>query len=677
MLIVKVLKISLLLTFCFLAIFVARQIFLSSGLVSSQTELAADLISNFLSSLGAVLDLLRFIISLLALYGTFAFLVSLVALGFLSEKSDARRVRLVTVFAFLLTVLTVLVWVSVYYPLTVAGFLKVSPLASLNVAIALVVLLAMSCAIALVKLFKHKQLFYACFSCAILALLISVNLFPFIKSSPLKGVTNVAIAGEKMQPNIVIIGIDALRPDHMGFNGYKHDLTPNLDKFLADSLYFEQAFTPIARTYTAWFSLLSGRPPKETGIRYNLQKFEEEQLAGNELQFILSEAGYYTIYGMDERRFNNIDERYGFDEDVGPEIGAADFLLFHAGELPLVALVSNLPMAKYLFPFIYSNRGIHGTYMPETFTREVLQTVASAPKKPLFLALHLTLPHWPYLSREFAPLPFLEFDPDSQFHYSYQHTLHKADQQFQNIIDGLGELGVTENALIFVMSDHGESFMLESDALSGGVAGLEFPTEAHGHGTNVLGEEQYNILLAVKDTSSEDSPAYRSNQLVSLLDIAPTITGKLGLTEAEARFEGKSVFDVASCVDCEDRRVFLESSVSTNAMFEDDLDMVQVLEEGIGFYKVDDDGLAVVRDEVSQMLALKQRAVITPEHIVAHFPGLDDDFMVVNRGTDTWWPSSQYGGGSPEEIFNLMKDLCIFYRGDAGFDRQRLCDGAY
>lgn len=676
MLITKVFKVSLLLTFCFLAMFVVRQIFLSSDLVASQTELASDLISDFLSSPGAVFDLVRFIFSLLLLYGIFAFLVALIALGFLSEESDARRVRIVTVFSFLLAVLTVLIWVSIYYPMTAAGFLKVSPLASLNVGIGLVVLLVIGCAIALVKLLASKQWFPAFFGCTTLALLVSLNVAPFMKVFPPKGVPAL-ISGEEMPPNIIIIGIDALRPDHMGFRGYKHDLTPNLDRFLAGSLYFEQAFTPIARTYTSWFSLLSGRSPTETGIRYNLQKFHKDQLTGDELQFILADAGYHTLYGIDERRFNNIDERYGFDEDIGPEIGAADFLLFHAGDLPLVALVSNLPMTKYLFPFIYSNRGIHGTYMPETFTREVLQTVASAPEKPLFLALHLTLPHWPFLFREFDPLPFIEYDPNNQFHYSYQHTLHKVDQQFQNIMDGLGDMGITENALIIVMSDHGEGFMLEADALSGGVAGLEFPTQAHGHGTNVLNEVQYNVLLAVKDTRSTNTSGYRSKRMVSLLDIAPTITDRLGLTKKEFRFEGKSLFDVVSCAECKDRRIFLESSVSTNAMFEDDLDMAQVLEEGIGFYKVDDDGLAIVRDEVSEMLALKQRAVVTPEHIVAHFPGLDNDFLIVNRITNTWWPSSQYGGDAPKEVVNLMKELCIHYRGDTGFDRKGLCDGAY
>ena len=671
----RVFKTSCLLTLLFFAIFVIRQVFLSTGLIASQTELAADLISEFFSSTGAVLDLARFIFSLLFLYGLFAFLVALIALGLLPKNPDRRRIRTITLLSFLLAVLTVLVWVSVYFPVTAASFLKVSPLASTSIGTGLTALLTVFCFVGLVKLFRLKHYRFATFGCLVICSLTLVNLMPFLGAQLSSSVAN-AYAGEREKPNVIIIGIDALRPDHMGINGYKHDLTPNLDRFLEESLYFEQAFTPIARTYTAWFSLLSGRAPISTGIRYNLQRFEESQLTGNELQFILKNEGYHTIYGMDERRFNNIDERYGFDETIGPAIGAADFLLFHASELPLVALVSNTPMGKYLFPFIYSNRGVHGTYMPETFTREVLEAASSAPEKPLFLALHLTLPHWPFLFRDFEPLPFVEYDPENHFHYSYQLTLNKVDQQFQNIMDGLTDQGLTRNALIFVISDHGEGFMLEADALKGGVAGLEFPTEAHGHGTNVLDEEQFHILMAVKDTAAEGFEAKRIDQLTSLVDIAPTVADRLKLVEADSHFEGESLFRVASCPDCKERYVFMESSVATNAMFEEDLDMVQVLQQGIGFYKVDEDGLAIVRDEVSELLVLKQRAIITKKHIVAHFPGLDEDFLIVNRQTDTWWPSTKYGGDSPEEIVDLMKKLCAYYRNDTGFDRKNLCAGA-
>ena len=50
--------------------------------------------------------------------------------------------------------------------------------------------------------------------------------------------------------------------------------------------------------------------------------------------------GYQTIYATDEVRFANIDQSFGFDQLITPPIGAADFLLGKAGDLPLVNLVS-------------------------------------------------------------------------------------------------------------------------------------------------------------------------------------------------------------------------------------------------------------------------------------------------------------------------------------------------
>lgn len=669
----SVFRLSLILTSVFLVLFLVRQIGLSSGIIAKQTELASDLITDFLSSPGAVFDLLYFLVALVLLHLAFALVVAICASTFLSDESRGKTIRSVTVLMFMALVLTVLIWIAIYFPLTMAGFLKFSPLATESVAIGLSILVAVIFAAGLLKcLFKRHYKMSVAGASFVIVVLVSLTQYYF---QPNANEANVEPGTREGKPNIVIIGVDALRPDHLGINGFRHDLTPRMDAFIGSSLDFKDAFTPIARTYTAWFTLLSGQYPLQTGIRHNLQKFSPDQLTGVELQKVLSDAGYHKIYGMDERRFNNIDERYGFDEDIGPAIGAADFLLFHASELPLVALVSNTPAGKWLFPFIYGNRGIHGTYIPETFNREVYNAVQRRPDKPLFLSLHLTLPHWPYLFRDFTPLEGVQYDPKHHYHYSYQIALKKVDDQFGQIMDGLDELGVTENALIILMSDHGEGFMLPSDALSAGDPSIDFPTEAHGHGTNVLDEEQFHVVLALKDTSDDSFQSGRSDTLVSLLDVAPTVTDFLGFERPE-KYQGESLFEIAKCQDCDDRKVFLESSVSTNAMFEEDLDVKKVMAEGIGAYRVDADGLAIVRGEVKTLLSMKQRAVVTSDHIVAHFPGLENDFLVVERDKGIWWPSTKYGGSNSGQVLNLMRDLCRFYRNDEGFDKDSLCKGA-
>ena len=67
--------------------------------------------------------------------------------------------------------------------------------------------------------------------------------------------------------NVVLLGIDALRPDHLGSEGYFRDTAPAIDAFLSESVVFEEAFTPLARTYPSWTSLLTGSWPTTPPVR--------------------------------------------------------------------------------------------------------------------------------------------------------------------------------------------------------------------------------------------------------------------------------------------------------------------------------------------------------------------------------------------------------------------------
>ena len=269
----------------------------------------------------------------------------------------------------------------------------------------------------------------------------------------------------------------------------------------------------------------------------------------------------------------------------------------------------------------------------------------------------------------------MEFDPANKFHYGYQMMLKEVDGQFSEIMSGLERQGILDKSLIFLVSDHGEGFMLEEDALKGGVPGLEFPTNAHGHGTSVLDEVQYHVVLAVQNRTSSFAPA-RSDVVASLLDVAPTVFDVLGEDDQKAIYPGESLFKLSECEDCSERQVFIESSVATNAMFEKDLDIMKVIAEGVGHYTVDKDGLAIVRPELMAMLSFKQRAVVSKDYVVAHFPGLERDFLIVDRKSSIWWPSSQYGGGEPQKVLELMRNLCLYFKGDNGFDKNNLCAGA-
>ncbi|NMG17839.1 alkaline phosphatase family protein [Aromatoleum bremense] len=81
-------------------------------------------------------------------------------------------------------------------------------------------------------------------------------------------------ANEKLPANarnIIIIGIDSLSATAFEAN---RQYLPNLAELLAQGTSFENAYTPIGRTFPAWMSILSGMSPAEHGAVFNLRNIE-------------------------------------------------------------------------------------------------------------------------------------------------------------------------------------------------------------------------------------------------------------------------------------------------------------------------------------------------------------------------------------------------------------------
>ena len=68
------------------------------------------------------------------------------------------------------------------------------------------------------------------------------------------------------KPNLVLITLDSVRADRMGFLGAKGGLTPNLDSFAAESLVFEHAYAQAPGTVVSYATILSGSYPQSTGV---------------------------------------------------------------------------------------------------------------------------------------------------------------------------------------------------------------------------------------------------------------------------------------------------------------------------------------------------------------------------------------------------------------------------
>ncbi len=74
-------------------------------------------------------------------------------------------------------------------------------------------------------------------------------------------------AAEPERPNLILISIDCLRPDHMGAYGYQRDTTPNIDRFAEDGVVFETAAATSSQSHFLFMHLLDPHwpylPPRE------------------------------------------------------------------------------------------------------------------------------------------------------------------------------------------------------------------------------------------------------------------------------------------------------------------------------------------------------------------------------------------------------------------------------
>lgn len=75
----------------------------------------------------------------------------------------------------------------------------------------------------------------------------------------------VGCGGGDGRPNVLLITIDTMRPDHLGFGGATHPTSPALDELARGGLVFSRAYSQSGWTIPSIASVLTGRYPGGTG----------------------------------------------------------------------------------------------------------------------------------------------------------------------------------------------------------------------------------------------------------------------------------------------------------------------------------------------------------------------------------------------------------------------------
>jgi arylsulfatase A-like enzyme len=402
-------------------------------------------------------------------------------------------------------------------------------------------------------------------------------------------------AGGAGVPNVILIGVDSLNPRHTGYAGYPLPLTPNLDGFLRENVVFGSCYSPIARTFPSWYSILTGQYPVTNGVRLNLQKRKSIRSAERCLGHVLKAQGYATVHFTDEVRFSNITTAEGFDVLRHPVMGIKDYVYGSFHDFSLTNVFFNNPLGFTVFPFLRYNRAVFHLYDGRYFVNDLVTTLdrlRSGP--PFFLAAHLCIGHWPYFHA--SPREF-EFRPGADPRMNlYDSAVSIADAQLGRILGAIKAAGLYDGSIVVVLSDHGES--------------------AEGHGSDLRDSEQNRTLLAWKPVGGT---AHREvGNLVRTIDIAPTILDLLGLGADDRAFDGASlapwIRPAGGPEPADDRSVFMETEFSLDAPGGASLALQSLIEQGVRFYEFDRSGLVTVRDDYYDLLIRRRnRAVVTSE----------------------------------------------------------------
>lgn len=438
------------------------------------------------------------------------------------------------------------------------------------------------------------------------------------------------------RPNVLIIGLDSIRPDYI-----TKENTPNIYRFLSDANIFKTSYTPLARTFPSWVSILTAKFPKHNAARFNLEA-EGPILQNDMLSHALQRAGYFTMYGTDEPRFTDIDQSYGFDKIIGPKGKAVEFLIGALSDFPIVNLLSNISIGQMIFPYNYANRATEFSYQPDNFLNLVKKGLSERPKDaPLFLALHLCISHWPFT--------WAQAEGNTQFLSDrYLNSVKAVDKQFEHLLSILNKGGILKNSLVFVLSDHGVTLGLPHDRL---IEKLNYVGDekklplirsykynfapdialnprrhinintSYGQGTDVLSLKQYKILLAMKNTA-QPQPGEYIYSLSSTIDVAPTILDYLKLPPMQY-VDGISLLPALSGNASKQARPFYLETADTIADIESDkLFIDKIVKKMINAYELDliSEKLYINPLATENILKNKQRAIIMGDWMLAHYP---------------------------------------------------------
>ena len=342
-------------------------------------------------------------------------------------------------------------------------------------------------------------------------------------------------------PNVVIIGLDSLQRDVL--LSVTAEQMPNLVSLREKSFINGNVISPVARTFPAWVTILTGLHPTKSGAREN-HASQDDINRDASIAWSFKKEGYQTTYATDETRFSHIGAEFGFDTVIGPQKGVTDFVLGQFADFPLVNFFIQIPYSELLLPALAGNRAFAHAYFPDRFVGLMERGLPPKKSNPSFAAIHLCTAHWPFFVGD-----GIQRRPTvlAQGH-AYFRMLKLLDRQLGKTLQMLKASGyLDEKTVLVVLADHGEDFLghtrPETEFHGVDLDSIFLPG---GHGNTLLSRKQWQVFTMVSGHSSvgEIRPGI-SFDLTSLEDMAPMIVELAGIQGEASSVAGTPVAEPA------------------------------------------------------------------------------------------------------------------------------------
>jgi len=373
------------------------------------------------------------------------------------------------------------------------------------------------------------------------------------------------------QKSIVLVTVDCLRADHVGFMGYRRPTTPFLDSLAKESFVFPTAIVAGAPTYYSFPAILGARYPLALGRDVLGLAPDEASLVS-----VLKQEGYATAsFGAGNPY---ISAQFGYEQGFDSFSDFLDSEPAPLAEEQTAAVVPNgwASRLNHKLQAIRPALGPLGIVYDELYFRYCQRVtpvagsldalrrfpsadvivdhactwLASVGDKPFFLWLHLMDPHAPYYPKEEA-LRLLrdesitpararylnsywnrsDLGPGRLAHHRddvvalYDAGIRWADEQMGRLIASLRASKQWDDCIFALTADHGEEFLDHGGRF---------------HPPSGLKEELIHVPLLLRVPGSVKKEL--SKAPFSLLHLAPTLLDAAQL-RAPAEFQGHSAWD--------------------------------------------------------------------------------------------------------------------------------------